>query len=431
MKKKILAPMLATLFIASYSANAQNNMDEESLIEESSNADGVTVIEAFKETMGDHFTDPKAPNFIYYDKKKNIALGLGGNVRVRTSYDFDGSPSSSDGFVPYTIPVPGDKLTRNRLAMDAGNSTLFFKVLGNNTKLGQYQLYLSANFSGKNYGFVLQDAYIKMLGFTIGRTWSTFNDLAAIPPTVDYQGPNGAAEMRTEQIRYSRNFTDQLSFGVAAEISQTTGRFGQSIKDLEMSQRVPDIPMYFQYAFGQKNSSHVRVAGVLRTMNYMNEVQDKTKYATGYGVQVSSKIDVCPFFTFYGQMTYGDGIAQYINDLSGNGLSLVSAADQSNGPTGKMKAVEAMGWFVQGRFNITSDIYATAGYSQAKIFPGVDKISLPDTNYRYGQYIVGNLFYNITSDFQLGIEYLYGNRVNINGEKGHANRIETLIQYNF
>lgn len=431
MKKKIFAFTLASFFIASYSANAQTSINEESLIEESANNDSITVVEAFKQTMGEHFTDPKAPNLIHYDKKKNMAIGLGGNIRVRSSYDFDGSPSNTMGFVPYSIPVPGDKLTRNRFATDAGNSTLFFKVLGEHAKLGQYQLYISGNFSGENNAFVLEDAYIKMLGFTVGRTWSTFNDLSAIPPTVDYQGPNGAAEMRTEQVRYSRNFTDKLSFGVAAELSQTTGRFGQSIKDLEMSQRVPDVPMYLQYAFGSNNSSHVRLAGVLRTMNYMNEVKDKTEYTSGYGVQMSTKLNVCTFFTLYGQMTYGEGVAQYINDLSGNGLSLVSAVADPTDPTGKMKAVEAMGWFVQGQVNITPNLYATVGYSQAKIFPGSDKIVLPETTYRYGQYIVGNLFYNVTSDLQVGIEYLYGDRVNINGEKGHANRIESLIQFNF
>lgn len=433
MKRKFITPLLATLFLASISASGQEVLDGESLTVVSTKGSKLEIAQAFKETESEHFNDPKAPRFLLYDQKRQVAFGIGGNVRLRTAYDFDGSPASIGGFVPYSIPIPGNNIDRNKFAMEANHSSLFFKLLGNNSKLGQYQVYISGNFSGANNAFILQDAYIKVSGFTVGRTWSTFNDLAAIPPTVDWQGPNGAAEMRTELIRYSRNFTDKFSFGIAAELSQSTGKYGEPIKDLEMNQRIPDIPMYLQYAFGANNGSHVRVAGVIRNMNYRNEVKNKTEYATGYGVQLSTKLNITPMFTLYGQMTYGDGIAQYINDLSGNGLSLVSTDIPGSNEefTGKMKAPEAMGWFVQGQVNFSKNLYATVGYSQARILSKQDKMDLADTSYRYGQYAVGNLFYNLSSDLQLGIEYLYGNRVNFNGEKGHANRIEALVQFSF
>ena len=429
MKKRIFIPVLAFLYLTCLSVSAQSGSAEESIKIISTDGNELEIVNSFKETAGKHFTDPKAPRFLLYDQKRDVAFGIGGSVRLRTAYDFSGSPTSSDAFIPYAIPVSGNRLNKDGFRMNANNSTLFFKLLGNNDKIGQYQLYISGVFNGDGNAFTLQDAYMKVYGFTIGRTWSTFNDPSAVPPTIDWQGPNGAAEMRTEQIRYERNITDDLSFGVAAELSQTTGRYGQSIKDLEMSQRIPDVPAYVQYAFGANKGSHVRLAGVLRNMNYLNEVKDKTEYATGYGVQLSSKIVATPLFTFYGQMNYGNGIGQYINDLSGNGLSLVAAAD--NAATGKMKAVEAMGWFAQGQVNITSSLFATLGYSQARIFPKSDKLDLAGTNYRYGQYVVGNVFYNLTSDLQVGLEYLYGERVNINKEKGHANRVQALVQFNF
>jgi hypothetical protein len=31
----------------------------------------------------------------------------------------------------------------------------------------------------------------------------------------------------------------------------------------------------------------------------------------------------------------------------------------------------------------------------------------------------------------LGVEYLYGERENLSGQRGHANRLNALVQYNF
>lgn len=384
----------------------------------------IDIVKDFHNTAGQHFLDPKAPRFLLYDQKNKVAFGIGGYVRMRAAYNFNGSPSNSFGFIPYSIPVPANSLTKDRLAMDASKSTLFFKLLGNNEKVGQFQVYVSGNFTGNGNAFVLNDAYIKLMGFTIGQTWSTFNDLAAVPPTVDFQGPNGAAEMRTAQIRYTHNISDALSFAIAAELPKTTGTYIEG-KAAEMSQRIPDVPIYLQYNFGKSNGSHVRLSGVVSNINYKNLEKNKTETATGLGVQFSGNIEANPIIQFYGQITYGTGIAQYINDLSGNGLSIV--ADPNN--PGKMKPLEALGWFAQVKFNLTKSLYATAGYSQARVYPKDGTFS--DTQYRYGEYVVGNLFYNLTSDFQLGLEYLWGNRVNLGKEKGSANCIQSVIQYNF
>lgn len=415
---------LATLFQINVKAQSENEPEDVSLKIVSTKTPGIEIIEDFNSTASQHFHDPKAPRFLLYDQKREIAFGIGGFVRVRTAYDFGGSPTNSFGFIPNSIPVPSNPLTNNNFRMDASKSTLFFKLLGNNSQIGKFQAYISGSFTGNNNSFVLDDAYISLLGFTVGRTWSTFNDLAAVPPTVDFQGPNGAAEMRTTQIRYSHNLTDGLSFAIAAELPQTTGTY-LPLLTAETTQRVPDVPAYVQYNWGQSGASHVRVAGVMRNINYRNLISDKTETATGYGVQLSSNIVVNPIVEFYGQATYGKGISQYINDLSGSGLSLIRNPEKE----GKMDPQEALGWFAQVKFNLSRSVFTSMGYSQAKVFP---KAGLADNNqYRYGQYVVGNIFYNIGSDFQLGLEYLWGNRVNIGGEKAPANCIQSVVQFNF
>lgn len=425
MKKLILSIIIfATFFQSNIQAQDQNDLDNITLKLISTKTPGIEIVEDFHSTASRHFHDPKAPRFLLYDQQRKIAFGVGGFVRVRTAYDFAGSPTNSFGFIPYSIPVPTDPLTKNNFRMDPSKSTLFFKLLGNNSQIGKFHAYVSGSFTGNNNSFILDDAYISFLGFTIGRTWSTFNDLAAVPPTVDFQGPNGAAEMRTTQISYSHNLTKKFSFAIAAELPQTTGTY-DPLKTAETTQRIPDVPAYIQYNWGKGAASHLRVAGVMRNINYRDLISNKTETATGYGVQLSSNILINPLVEFYGQVTYGKGIAQYINDLSGNGLSLVKDPIKE----GKMNPQEALGWFAQVKFNLTQSLFTSLGYSQAKVFP--ESGVAGNTQYRYGQYAVGNIFYNIGSDFQLGLEYLWGNRVNIGGEKASANCIQSVIQFNF
>ncbi|UYW00833.1 porin [Flavobacterium agricola] len=420
----LLGASLLLLFQFDAYAQEETDPDEVSLKIISTRKPGLKIVEDFNETTGQHYRDPKAPRFLLYDQKREIAFGVGGFVRVRTAYDFGGSPTSDFGFVPATIPVPTDLLTKNRFNMDASKSTLFFKLLGNNDKVGQFQAYVAGRFSGAGGAFVLTDAYVTLLGFTVGRTWSTFNDLAAVPPTIDFQGPNGAAEMRTTQIRYTGDFGKGFSYAVAAEMPNTTGTYAPT-QTVETTQRIPDIPVYVQYNWGEKKASHVRAAGVMRNMNYRDVINNTTETETSFGMQLSTNVELTSFMEFYGQITYGKGIAQYINDLSGRGLSLI----QNPSKPGKMQAQEALGWFAQIQFNLSKDVYATAGYSQAEVFP--DQLTVPDSNYRYGQYIVGNVFYNLTTDFKVGVEYLWGDRVNIDGASASANRVQTLIQFNF
>lgn len=427
MKKYVCSLFAISFALIGFNAKAQSQQSDESITIITTKDSTIDIVQDFRETTSPLFSDPKAPRFLLHDQKRNIAFGIGGYVSLRAMYDFDGSPTSGSSFIPYDISRHENNMNANQIRMNASHSTLFFKVLGNNSKIGRFQAYISGNFSGNNNAFVLHDAYVNLLGFTIGRTWSTFNDLAAIPPTVDYQGPNGAAKMRTEQIRYSANLTKNLSFGIAAEMPQTRGQYGQPINDLEMGQRIPDIPLYLQYGFGTNQASHFRVAGVLRNMNYKNDIENKTQYATGYGLQASTKLNITPMFTFYGQATYGKGTAQYINDLQGVGLSLV--ADAAN--NGKMKPVETMGWFTQLQVNLSKNLYATVGYSQASVLSTRSQLDLAADTYHYGQYVVGNVFYNLTSDIQLGLEYDYGKRTDMDGSKAHANRLQTMIQFNF
>ncbi len=367
-----------------------------------------------------HFQDPKAPRFLLYDQKRKFALGIGGFVRMTASYDFNGISDDKD-FVPYDIPVPNTPAKRNQFQMDAATSRIFLELVGSNRLLGDFNVYIESDFRGQSNNLRLRQAYMSFRGFLFGQSWSTYSDVASVPPTIDNAGPNSNSSERNIQIRYTYEMNNHWQTAIALEapkLSATYGQYNQSIP-----QRVPDIPLYIQYAWG--NKSHIRATGLLRTLSYRNENNDENKNLLAWGTQLSGVYNVCPKVSLYYQGMYGKGIARYITDLNGVGLDMVPRKDDD----GRMQVLPTFAFLGGLRYNFNDSWFASASYSQVRLYRE-NGYYQPD-GYKYAQYIVGNLFWELTHDCRFGLEYLYGRRVNMDSKTGHANRIQLMAQYNF
>ena len=83
--------------------------------------------------------------------------------------------------------------------------------------------------------------------------------------------------------------------------------------------------------------------------------------------------------------------------------------------------------------NITSRsvFFASTSYSQSRLFTKDCYAHFNETQYKKGQYLVANVFWNVTHNFQVGVEYLHGWREDFNDLSREANRINLSAQYNF
>ena len=278
------------------------------------------AVDDYNQTHRTGFQQPGRPQFLFAHKQNKYSLALGGFIALRTSYDFDGTPSATD-FIPSSIPVPGDYASRQRLSMDASTSRIYLKGIANTRALGRVVVYVSTDFRGGAQGSYtprLREAYVSFKGFTFGRDVTTFCDLDAGPTTIDFQGPNAYNFTFATMIRYEVPFAnDHLKFGLAAELPSVSGTFGETFDPIP--QRVPDFPVYFQYAWGAKRDSHFRVTGVVRDLYLHNAATGNNTSLLGWGVQASTCINLARVLTIYGNGVYGEGITNYIQDLSGLG----------------------------------------------------------------------------------------------------------------
>lgn len=370
------------------------------------------------------FEDPAAPRFLFLDKKGRVALGIGGFVKGVGMYDVNGA-IDNNGFDTYEIPTPFSPAQRQRFGADFSHSTIFLKMVARQTRLGRIIVYIQTDFTGDagGYGLTLQQAFVSVGNLTIGKARSTFADAPAMAPTIDDEGPAGQVNLKNMLIRYVTPTWHGIGGAVSVEVPQadylTVDGSSRSI-----AQRFPDIPAYVQYQW-RGGESHVRLSGILRELSYRDLVAGRNRFATGWGVQLST---VMPHLAgglgLFGHFTYGKGIAAYVNDISGRELDLTP----DSGTPGRLRAQPVMGFTAGAQYQFTPSLMASASYSRAQVCDGS---ALGADAYRYSQYVAVNAFYNVWDELRVGVEYLHGTRCDVGGLNGRANRFEAMLQYSF
>lgn len=378
-------------------------------------------ISAFYYDQFRHFQDPGAPYFLFMSKDASLAMGIGGAVRMRGYYDWGGAIPAA-GFAPYLIPMTPDPTNMKHLGTTPAGTCLFFRVLGRNKTLGNYQLYIEANFNGyANRDFLLKKAYAIINDFTIGYASSTFSDPAATPPTVDAQGPNNKISPTSVLVRYMPVVKDRWYFAVSAETpSASIGADGTTTK--KCSDWMPDFTAFAQYQWAQ--GQHVRLSGIARTLSYRNLIENKTCNNFGWGLLLSSVAHPLPEVTTYFSANYGKGSAGLGGDLLIGNYDLLADPDRP----GTLYAPAYYGWCGGVQYNFRPNLFVSASASQTRLLPSH---SVSPDEYKYGIFGAINIFWNMTPRMQVAAEFDYGIRRNFSGAHRSGRRIGAMCQFSF
>lgn len=389
----------------------------------------IIIIQSFEKNAPKRFNAPKNPNFTFMSKSQKYIMGIGGYVKGTVSMDFNGSINNAADFTTSLIPInplPGnDKL----LQFNANQSTLFYNLVSLSENKAKFGAYINMNFGGNNYTPEIEDAYITYGGWLLGRTTSLFTDAAAIPPTIDSEGPNGLTYKTNTVINYRGHFGKHFSTGIGLEMPSTD--FTTSKEQSITNQYIPDIPSYIQYSWGKNNNSHVRLSSIIRNVNYRNNIQDKNNIISTYACQLSGLVTVKDKLVFYYQLAYGTGITTYIQDVSGLKLDFLPRhiENYNNKEAGKLEHVKSMSYYAGLQYNFNPRTFISCTFSQVDI--DVPEIYYNTDLYKDSYYLATNFFWYAAPNVQLGAEYLYGKKANQNDEWGQANRIQVMMQYNF
>ncbi|MEJ2297101.1 MAG: DcaP family trimeric outer membrane transporter [Woeseiaceae bacterium] len=262
-----------------------------------------------------------------------------------------------------------------------------------------------------SYSPRLRHAFLKYDNWTFGQTWSTFQDVGALPEALDFVGPaESTTFIRQAMIRYT---TGGLELAVENPQTFVTG----GARDFST---VPDL--IARYTFSMDGGSYVKVAGLMRSIKVGPDGSGNQADETGYGISASTKIVFGGGSDIRAMVTYGDGVGRYI------GLGFVPDGYIDN-VSGDIQTAEALAWFVALRVPWSDRWRSNIMYGSTSIDydDNVQAAALNDT----GSSIHVNLIHNVLPKLDIGAEIIWGEKELVNGTDGDFTRLQLSAKYAF
>ena len=389
-------------------------------------AENETVYEVMKENAPQNPNIKDVPRFTLVGKDSKFYLGMGANVKMVGDFDWGSPISNPNIFAPKDIPMSSEEGNRSQTLFSVGQSNIYWNFVALPGTKDQVGLFFDVIFLGSSSKPVIEihHLYMKYRGFTAGYVVSTFTDLKSEPHSIDFGGPNAFTLVRHPNIYYTCNFgkdkmwTAQLGLDMPDVASFTTTGVGKKI-----NQRMPDIPFFIQRSWADRKG-WLRASAIFRDLQYRADATTaalaSNKGVFGWGVKLDGKTPICGGLSANYQAVYGRGISSYIQDLSGEGMDLTPQPGNHS-----LKAVPVWGAYGSLEYAFGKCGFINFTYSQvrtyADAFPGRGDL------YKYGQYVTGNLIFNVSSFAQVGVEYLWGRRMNYDNIQSHDNRLMLML----
>lgn len=385
-----------------------------------------SIISLMREFYVDQFRnyqEPAAPYFMFMSHDGNLAMGVGGVVRMRAYFD-PGNSQPTSSFNPYNIPMDRTPLNRNHFGTTPSGTAIFMRLIGRSSKIGTYQLYVQAKFNGGSNGreFKLSKSYAVVNDWTVGYATSTFSDGAAAIPTVDANGGTLSMDFTSLLVRWAHDFK-KSGITVAASVETPEQNLGvDGVNCAERSNSIPNFAAMAQYQWAE--GQHVRVAAITRFLPYRNLNTGRNHTPVGYGLQFSTVFNPCAPLTLYGIVNAGRSYS------SSGGDFLLSKYDMIGDPAnpGRMCTIPSWSYLVGASYHFSPKFMMGATFGQARNNSSLPRI---DDTYRYGLYGAVNAFYYFTPRISMGVEANFGKRQDVDGAHAWGRRIGAMCQFSF
>lgn len=280
--------------------------------------------------------------------------------------------------------------------------------------------------------FRLRHAYAEFGHFGFGQYWSPFMDIDVFPNTVEYWGPTGMVFFRNIQFRYMPLMGDKHKMSIALErpgASADQGEYSGRIELAGVKSRFlfPDVSAEYRYT---GKHGYVELAGIMRPIKWEDQNADTidlSGHAIGWGLNLSSNINIGKKVVTRLQLVYGQGIQNYMNDAPVD-VAIENNFDDPEQPI-KGVAVPIIGAVAFVDVNWSEKFSSSVGYSVSHNW-NTDGQS-PDA-FKRGHYAIANLMCYPFKGGMMGIEGQFGTRENYSdGWNTEIWKIQFSAKYNF
>ncbi len=344
---------------------------------------------------------------------KRISLQIGGFVQADFIHDFM-EMTNRDAFQTSSIVVQTDH--HNNTEFSIRQSRLNFSAKGP-TQFGDFFALLEFDLWGPNgtSNPRIRHAWINIGKWGFGQYWSNFTDNDTWPNLIDFWGPNAAIWKRQVQIRFTQplNKHNVLAFSLEQPGSDVT--FPVDSTSWTVRTLYPDFIGSYTLNWND-NNSHIKLSGLLHPISYETNTE-KTQNIIAGAFNIAGNIRTFGNDALKFQASYGTGYARYNEDLSGMGYEAMP--NPMNGY--ELESVMQYYFWIFYDHWWGKKFSSTIGWGHVGI--NREDYFAPAT-ISYTNYGAVNFLWYPNKYFKTGIEFLYGNRKNHNGETGENFRIQ-------
>jgi hypothetical protein len=352
----------------------------------------------------------------------------GGYIKLDTMWsDYSAGASAGtsvgrDFYVPSTLTVGDDDSSDAVFDMHARQSRFNFgtsTLLDNGKKINsKIEIDFLASAAGGNervsnsFAPRIRHAFITYDGWLFGQTWSNFQNVGALPETLDFVGPaEGTVFVRQAQIKYT---TGAWSFSLENPESTITTTGGARVATDDAS--LPDFTARYTH---KADWGNLVVTALARQLTYKVGGIDADE--TSFGVSASGMFKVGDDNIKF-MLTQGKGLGRYV------GLNVAHGA-VLNGD--KLDTIDSTSGFVAYQHKWSSQWRSTFLYSFFSADNNTDLLSVSGDPTESTQSYSANILYSPVKRLTFGAELKHAERETQSGVDGDLDRLQFSVKYAF
>lgn len=352
----------------------------------------------------------------------------GGYIKLDTMWsDYSAGASAGtsvgrDFYVPSTLTVGDDDSSDAVFDMHARQSRFNFgtsTLLDNGKKINsKIEIDFLASAAGGNervsnsFAPRIRHAFITYDGWLFGQTWSNFQNVGALPETLDFVGPaEGTVFVRQAQIKYT---TGAWSFSLENPESTITTTGGARVATDDAS--LPDFTARYTH---KADWGNLVVTALARQLTYKVGGIDADE--TSFGVSASGMYKVGDDNIKF-MLTQGKGLGRYV------GLNVAHGA-VLNGD--ELDAIDSTSGFVAYQHKWSSQWRSTFLYSFFSADNNTDLLSISGDPTESTQSYSANILYSPVKRLTFGAELKHAERETQSGIDGDLDRLQFSVKYAF
>ena len=377
---------------------------------------------------------PAAPQ----EAPRKNQVDIYGHVMLDSGYEFGQSnPSWFDVVRPTQLAsfkgqyAPDGKTYFSVRQTRFGVKTSTPTGIGDLKTLFEFELFGTGVDAGQTT-FRLRHAYGELGQFGAGQTWSPFMDIDVFPNSLEYWGPNGMVFFRNVQVRWTpiQDEHKRLIFAVERPGASADGGIYADRVELQNVKPKFDMPDFSVQARFMGDWGHLQLAGIFRKISWVNTAAnppfDLGGDGLGWGINVTSAVNLTKNDTGRFELVYGDGIENYMNDAPVD-VGVKNTGNPSKPVAGALLPVLGVVSFLDHNWN--TKFSTSIGYSLVNIENS--NAQLP-SDYHQGHYALTNVLYHPAPPVTVGGEFQFGRRVNFSdGFNVNDYRLQFSFKYNW